>query len=86
MGGPCREIWAHSPLRCLLVVAQDESYPRVLLGVFLEQPTPFLPEFLQRLLTLHYPYSRLSLFIHNRVSHEFTRLRTRFLAFALSLL
>ncbi|XP_077171916.1 multifunctional procollagen lysine hydroxylase and glycosyltransferase LH3 [Paroedura picta] len=49
----------------------DESYPRVLIGVFIERPTPFLPQFLQRLLTFDYPYSRLSLFIHNReVYHE----------------
>ncbi|CAI5791219.1 multifunctional procollagen lysine hydroxylase and glycosyltransferase LH3 [Podarcis lilfordi] len=49
----------------------EESYPRVLLGVFIEQPTPFLPQFLQRLLTLNYPYSHLQLFIHNHeVYHE----------------
>uniref|UniRef100_A0A6J0UWT5 procollagen-lysine 5-dioxygenase n=1 Tax=Pogona vitticeps TaxID=103695 RepID=A0A6J0UWT5_9SAUR len=48
----------------------EASYPRVLLGVFIEQPTPFLPQFLQRLLTLDYPYSHLSLFIHNRVVYH----------------
>uniref|UniRef100_A0A670Z087 procollagen-lysine 5-dioxygenase n=1 Tax=Pseudonaja textilis TaxID=8673 RepID=A0A670Z087_PSETE len=48
-----------------------QSYPRVLLGVFIEKPIPFLPQFLQRLLTLDYPYSHLSLFIHNHeVYHE----------------
>ncbi|KAH0626257.1 hypothetical protein JD844_001140 [Phrynosoma platyrhinos] len=44
----------------------EESYPRVLIGIFIEQPTPFFPQFLQRLLTFDYPYSHLSLFIHNR--------------------
>uniref|UniRef100_K7GBB8 Procollagen-lysine,2-oxoglutarate 5-dioxygenase 3 n=1 Tax=Pelodiscus sinensis TaxID=13735 RepID=K7GBB8_PELSI len=38
---------------------------------FREQPTPFLPQFLQRLLAWDYPYARLSLFLHNReVFHE----------------
>ncbi|XP_067390600.1 multifunctional procollagen lysine hydroxylase and glycosyltransferase LH3 isoform X2 [Emydura macquarii macquarii] len=49
----------------------EEELPQVLVGVFIEQPTPFLPQFLQRLLGWDYPYSRLHLFIHNReVFHE----------------
>ncbi|XP_067325877.1 multifunctional procollagen lysine hydroxylase and glycosyltransferase LH3 [Anolis sagrei] len=48
----------------------DESYPRVLVGVFIEQPTPFFPQFLQRLLSFDYPYSHLNLFIHNRVVYH----------------
>ncbi|XP_069739277.1 LOW QUALITY PROTEIN: multifunctional procollagen lysine hydroxylase and glycosyltransferase LH3-like [Phaenicophaeus curvirostris] len=40
----------------------DEELPWVLVGVFVEQPTPFLSRFLQRLLTLNYPRSRLGLF------------------------
>lgn len=47
---------------------QDEELPWVLVGVFVEQPTPFLPQFLQRLLHWRYPPSRLRLFLHNRVS------------------
>lgn len=39
-----------------------------MVGVFIEQPTPFLPEFFQRLLTLDYPKHKLSLFVHNNVS------------------
>uniref|UniRef100_A0A672IV89 procollagen-lysine 5-dioxygenase n=1 Tax=Salarias fasciatus TaxID=181472 RepID=A0A672IV89_SALFA len=48
------------------------EYPNVLIGVFIEQPTPFLPEFFQRLLTLDYPKDKLRLFVHNNVSvyHE----------------
>ncbi|XP_029437108.1 LOW QUALITY PROTEIN: multifunctional procollagen lysine hydroxylase and glycosyltransferase LH3-like [Rhinatrema bivittatum] len=50
---------------------KEDAYPRVLLGVFIEQPTPFLPQFLERLLTLDYPRSKLHLFIHNNeVYHE----------------
>ncbi|XP_056420797.1 procollagen-lysine,2-oxoglutarate 5-dioxygenase 2 isoform X2 [Hyla sarda] len=48
-----------------------EDYPRVTVGVFIEQPTPFLPEFFKRLLALDYPKEKLSLFIHNsEVYHE----------------
>ncbi|KAK1795179.1 hypothetical protein P4O66_009920 [Electrophorus voltai] len=47
------------------------EYPRVRVGVFIEQPTPFLPEFLQRLLTLDYPKDKLDVFFHNsEVYHE----------------
>ncbi|XP_074898411.1 multifunctional procollagen lysine hydroxylase and glycosyltransferase LH3 isoform X2 [Buteo buteo] len=63
----------------------DEELPWVLVGVFVEQPTPFLPQFLQRLLHWRYPPSRLRLFLHNReVHHEphiaaiWPRLRRRF--------
>ncbi|KAK2117258.1 Multifunctional procollagen lysine hydroxylase and glycosyltransferase LH3 [Saguinus oedipus] len=41
--------------------------PRVFLAVFVEQPTPFLPRFLQRLLLLDYPHDRITLFLHNNV-------------------
>lgn len=40
----------------------------MLVGVFIEQPTPFLPEFLHRLLTLDYPKDKLQVFVHNNVS------------------
>uniref|UniRef100_W5N9S9 procollagen-lysine 5-dioxygenase n=1 Tax=Lepisosteus oculatus TaxID=7918 RepID=W5N9S9_LEPOC len=49
----------------------DEELPTVLIGVFIEQPTPFLPEFLERLTTMNYPTEKLRLFIHNNeVYHE----------------
>uniref|UniRef100_A0A5F8GCT7 procollagen-lysine 5-dioxygenase n=1 Tax=Monodelphis domestica TaxID=13616 RepID=A0A5F8GCT7_MONDO len=48
-----------------------EDYPRVTIGVFIEQPTPFLPRFLELLLTLDYPKEAIKLFIHNKeVYHE----------------
>nr|XP_020836616.1 procollagen-lysine,2-oxoglutarate 5-dioxygenase 2 isoform X3 [Phascolarctos cinereus] len=48
-----------------------EAYPRVTVGVFIEQPTPFLPRFLDLLLTLDYPKEALKFFIHNsEVYHE----------------
>lgn len=55
-------------LLCRPLSLQDEALPNVLVGVFIEQPTPFLSLFFQRLLRLHYPRKRLRLFIHNHVS------------------
>lgn len=52
-----------------LVLWCPQPPPRVLLAVFVEQPTPFLPRFLQRLLLLDYPPDRISLFLHNNVSY-----------------
>ncbi|CAH2247032.1 procollagen-lysine,2-oxoglutarate 5-dioxygenase 2 isoform X2 [Pelobates cultripes] len=47
------------------------DYPKVTVGIFIEQPTPFLPEFFNKLLTLDYPKENLFLFIHNNeVYHE----------------
>uniref|UniRef100_A0A8C6SNL5 procollagen-lysine 5-dioxygenase n=1 Tax=Neogobius melanostomus TaxID=47308 RepID=A0A8C6SNL5_9GOBI len=36
-------------------LTEMRELPNVLVGVFIEQPTPFLPEFFHRLLTLDYP-------------------------------
>ncbi|XP_032202383.1 procollagen-lysine,2-oxoglutarate 5-dioxygenase 2 isoform X1 [Mustela erminea] len=48
-----------------------DVHPNVTIGVFIEQPTPFLPRFLDILLTLDYPKDALKLFIHNKeVYHE----------------
>nr|XP_033815272.1 procollagen-lysine,2-oxoglutarate 5-dioxygenase 2 isoform X3 [Geotrypetes seraphini] len=48
-----------------------DEYPRVTIGVFIEQPTPFLPEFLNKLLILDYPKEKIDMFIHNNeVCHE----------------
>uniref|UniRef100_A0A671PF76 Procollagen-lysine,2-oxoglutarate 5-dioxygenase 3-like n=1 Tax=Sinocyclocheilus anshuiensis TaxID=1608454 RepID=A0A671PF76_9TELE len=44
--------------------------PLVHVAVFIEQPTPFLEEFLERLATLIYPHTRLRLFIHNNVVYH----------------
>uniref|UniRef100_A0A8D2LKA9 procollagen-lysine 5-dioxygenase n=1 Tax=Varanus komodoensis TaxID=61221 RepID=A0A8D2LKA9_VARKO len=48
-----------------------QEIPKVTIGVFIEQPTPFLPRFLDILLNLDYPKEKLSFFIHNNeVYHE----------------
>lgn len=50
---------------------QDEALPTVLVGVFIEQPTPFLSLFFLRLLRLRYPQKQMRLFIHNQVSGSY---------------
>ncbi|XP_071184046.1 procollagen-lysine,2-oxoglutarate 5-dioxygenase 2-like isoform X1 [Salvelinus alpinus] len=52
-------------------LSQLKEYPTVMVGVFIEQPTPFLSEFFQRLVTLDYPKDKLNVFVHNNeVYHE----------------
>ncbi|XP_064409106.1 multifunctional procollagen lysine hydroxylase and glycosyltransferase LH3 [Latimeria chalumnae] len=54
-----------------LMQLEEKQFPQVTVGIFIEQPTPFFPEFLERLSTLDYPQSKLHLFIHNNaVYHE----------------
>lgn len=48
----------------------DDGLPLVYLSVFIEQPSPFLEEFLERLTTFNYPTSRMKLFLHNNVVHH----------------
>uniref|UniRef100_A0A452S521 procollagen-lysine 5-dioxygenase n=1 Tax=Ursus americanus TaxID=9643 RepID=A0A452S521_URSAM len=56
---------------CFYVCHKTKVRPNVTIGVFIEQPTPFLPRFLDILLTLDYPKEALKLFIHNKeVYHE----------------
>ncbi|KAM9701202.1 multifunctional procollagen lysine hydroxylase and glycosyltransferase LH3-like isoform 1-T1 [Menidia menidia] len=54
----------------LLSELPDQDLPLVLLAVFIERPTPFMEEFLERLVTLNYPHSRIRLFIHNNVVYH----------------
>ncbi|KAM4564296.1 multifunctional procollagen lysine hydroxylase and glycosyltransferase LH3 [Fundulus diaphanus] len=48
----------------------DENVPLVHVAVFIEHPTPFMEEFLERLTTLNYPKTRIRLFIHNNVVYH----------------
>lgn len=45
---------------------KPEDYPTVLIGLFLEYPTPFIREFFQRIAALSYPKQRIDLYIHNK--------------------
>ncbi|XP_028394041.1 multifunctional procollagen lysine hydroxylase and glycosyltransferase LH3-like [Dendronephthya gigantea] len=44
---------------------KTEDYPSVLVAVFVEAPTPFFSESLERLVSMEYPQSRIDVFIHN---------------------
>lgn len=37
------------------------------MGLFIEKPTPFVPEFLNRMMQLDYPKKRIDLLVHNTV-------------------
>ncbi|XP_060591143.1 procollagen-lysine,2-oxoglutarate 5-dioxygenase 1-like [Ruditapes philippinarum] len=50
----------------------EEDYPSIVLGVFVEHPTPFLREALQKIAALDYPKQKIDFFIHS--STEFDRL------------
>uniref|UniRef100_A0A668AGV0 Procollagen-lysine,2-oxoglutarate 5-dioxygenase 1 n=1 Tax=Myripristis murdjan TaxID=586833 RepID=A0A668AGV0_9TELE len=45
-------------------------YPLVVIGIFIQQPTPFVTVFFERLLKLRYPKNRLKLFIYNQEPHH----------------
>nr|XP_054503682.1 procollagen-lysine,2-oxoglutarate 5-dioxygenase 1 [Agelaius phoeniceus] len=49
---------------------KDEALPMILIGIFIEQPTPFLSQFFLRLRNLRYPKQRIQLFIHNHEEHH----------------
>ncbi|XP_063742774.1 procollagen-lysine,2-oxoglutarate 5-dioxygenase 1 isoform X2 [Eleginops maclovinus] len=53
-----------------LEVLQESEYPLVLIGIFIQKPTPFVTVFFERLLKLQYPKNRLKLFIHNQEAHH----------------
>ncbi|KAM4738084.1 procollagen-lysine,2-oxoglutarate 5-dioxygenase 1 isoform 2-T2 [Anableps anableps] len=59
----------HENLRSLSSLKESE-YPLVLIGIFIQQPTPFVSVFFERLLKLQYPKNRLKLFISNQEPHH----------------
>ncbi|KAM3872241.1 procollagen-lysine,2-oxoglutarate 5-dioxygenase 1 [Diretmus argenteus] len=59
----------HEDLRSLTALKESE-YPLVVIGVFIQQPTPFTSVFFERLLNLQYPKKRLRLFIYNQELHH----------------
>ncbi|XP_051895000.1 procollagen-lysine,2-oxoglutarate 5-dioxygenase 1 isoform X2 [Pristis pectinata] len=44
---------------------KDSKFPTVLIGIFIEQLTPFVEEFFERLVNLNFPKEHLQIFIHN---------------------
>ncbi|XP_032420465.1 procollagen-lysine,2-oxoglutarate 5-dioxygenase 1 [Xiphophorus hellerii] len=49
---------------------KESEYPLVVIGIFIQQPTPFVSVFFERLLKLQYPKNRLKLFISNQEPHH----------------
>ncbi|XP_028848961.1 procollagen-lysine,2-oxoglutarate 5-dioxygenase 1 [Denticeps clupeoides] len=49
---------------------KEIKYPVVHIGIFIQQPTPFVSVFFERLLNLKYPKNRLKLFIYNKEQHH----------------
>lgn len=49
---------------------KEEEYPKILMGVFIEKPTPFIPEFLRRIMLQDYPKKHIDLLIHNVVPYH----------------
>lgn len=64
------ECTACSEDRISLDSLKEEEYPKILMGFFVEKPTPFIPEFLNRMMQLEYPKKRIDLFIHNTVPYH----------------
>uniref|UniRef100_A0A8C6L1M2 Procollagen-lysine,2-oxoglutarate 5-dioxygenase 1 n=1 Tax=Nothobranchius furzeri TaxID=105023 RepID=A0A8C6L1M2_NOTFU len=56
----------HQNLRSL----SESEFPLVVIGIFIQQPTPFVSVFFERLLKLQYPKNRLRLFIYNQEPHH----------------
>ncbi|EZA59211.1 Procollagen-lysine,2-oxoglutarate 5-dioxygenase [Ooceraea biroi] len=50
--------------------SKPETYPVILIAIFIEQPTPFLEEFFRAIHRQTYPKSRLHLFVHNNVAYH----------------
>ncbi|KAM3618303.1 uncharacterized protein V6R79_018658 [Siganus canaliculatus] len=59
----------HEDLQPLTALKESE-FPLVVIGIFIQQPTPFVTVFFERLLKLQYPKNRLKLFIYNQESHH----------------
>ncbi|KAM9343000.1 procollagen-lysine,2-oxoglutarate 5-dioxygenase 1 isoform 1-T1 [Pholidichthys leucotaenia] len=53
-----------------LTALKESEYPLVVIGIFIQQPTPFVTVFFERLLKLQYPKNRLQLFIYNQEVHH----------------
>ncbi|CAH0716184.1 unnamed protein product, partial [Brenthis ino] len=49
---------------------KEDSLPNVLMAVFIEQPTPFLEEFLTQIQSIDYPKRKIHLFLHNNVEYH----------------
>ncbi|KAG7519033.1 hypothetical protein JOB18_000013 [Solea senegalensis] len=53
-----------------LTALKESEYPLVAIGIFIQQPTPFVSVFFERLLKMQYPKNRLKLFIFSQEPHH----------------
>ncbi|XP_069690681.1 procollagen-lysine,2-oxoglutarate 5-dioxygenase 1 isoform X2 [Periplaneta americana] len=63
----CLSCWDDS---VLLEDKDPKMYPVVLVAVFIEEPTPFLEEFFEKLYNIEYPKEKLHLFVHNAAEYH----------------
>ena len=75
LGNYLARSWSHETgcMSCgesRLNVTTIKPPPLVLIGLFIERPTPFLDEFFEYITQLKYPKSRIGLFIRNNVDHH----------------
>lgn len=49
---------------------KPKDYPTVVIGMFIEQPTPFLEEFLHKFVALNYPKDKIHLVLHNNAAYH----------------
>ncbi|KAG6446513.1 procollagen-lysine,2-oxoglutarate 5-dioxygenase [Manduca sexta] len=49
---------------------QDDALPTVMMAVFIEQPTPFMEEFLEQIHDTDYPKEKIHLFLRNNVEYH----------------
>ena len=53
----------------LIFFFQDDDLPTVMLALFLENATPYIKEFFERIAKLDYPKDKIDLYIHYNVSY-----------------
>ncbi|BFZ23213.1 hypothetical protein BsWGS_26252 [Bradybaena similaris] len=53
-----------------LSTVKESDYPTVLIALFVEQATPFLREFFQRVALLDYPKDKIDVYVHNNVNYH----------------
>ncbi|CAH2103581.1 unnamed protein product [Euphydryas editha] len=49
---------------------KEDALPVVMVSVFIEQPTPFLEEFLEQIYDIDYPKDKIHFFLHNTVEYH----------------
>lgn len=47
-----------------------DDFPSILMGLFVEYPTPFIREFFKNIAALNYPKNKIDLFVHNKEEYH----------------